>query len=92
MWRAMIMQYILGIFCLLLLAILIYRGLRYARKRSLKLSHASIFATILFLMVIAGWAVFDSHALAKPYPIPHLYSLHSWIGLIAIILFMLQVK
>lgn len=72
------------------IAILVYRGVRFARKRSLKLSHASIFGAIMFLVVIASWAVYDSHVLKTP-PIPNLYSLHSWIGLIAIILFVLQV-
>lgn len=70
-------------------AILIYRGLRYARKRSLKLSHASIFGIILFLVLIASWAVYDSHVLATP-AIPNLYSLHSWVGLTAVLLFLCQ--
>lgn len=74
------------------LAILVYRGLRYARKRSLKLSHASIFGSIMLFVIIASWAVYDSHVLALPNPIPNLYSLHSWIGLIAILLFFLQVN
>lgn len=72
-------------------AILIYRGLRYTRKRTLKISHASIFGTIMILVLFASWAVYDSHVLKKPNPIPNLYSLHSWIGLAAIILFVLQV-
>lgn len=77
---------------LLLLAILVYRGVRYARKRNLKISHASIFGSILFLTLIAGWAVYDSHVLAKPNPIPNFYSLHSWVGVIAITMFILQVN
>lgn len=73
------------------LAILIYRGLRFTRKRTLKLTHASIFGTIILLVLIASWAVYDSHVLASP-PIPNLYSLHSWIGLTAVLLFILQVN
>lgn len=72
------------------LAILIYRGLRYSRKRTLKITHASIFGSIMILVIFASWAVYDSHILASP-PIPNLYSLHSWIGLTAILLFILQV-
>lgn len=82
-----------GIKCIMVyfLAILVYRGLRYARKRSLKLCHASIFGSIMILVLIASLAVFDSHNLAVP-PIPNLYSLHSWVGLTAVTLFILQVK
>lgn len=70
-------------------SILVYRGLRFARKRSLKISHATMFGSIMFLVIIASWAVYDSHVLNTP-PIPNLYSLHSWIGLFAVILFILQ--
>lgn len=40
-------------------------------------------------MLIAGVAVYDSHVLAEP-PIPNFYSLHSWIGVSAILLFVAQ--
>ncbi|XP_055316726.1 transmembrane ascorbate-dependent reductase CYB561 [Sitodiplosis mosellana] len=86
-WHPLLMT--LGMVYLYGNSILVYRGLRYARKRSLKISHASIFGTIMLLAIIAAWAVYDSHVLVDP-PIPNLYSLHSWIGLIAIILFICQ--
>lgn len=71
-------------------AIILYRGLRYARKKNLKLSHASLFGIIIIFLILASIAVFNSHNLADP-PIPNLYSLHSWVGLSAIIMFLCQV-
>lgn len=70
---------------------MLYRGVRYARKKHLKVSHAALFGCVMLLAVLGLVAVFDSHNYAKPNPIPNLYSLHSWIGLAAVILFGLQV-
>jgi cytochrome b-561 len=67
-------------------AILVYRGFRYARKKSLKVTHATIHGLAFLFTVIGLIAAFDSHNYANP-PIPNLYSLHSWIGLIAVIIF-----
>lgn len=64
--------------------------MRYARKKNLKIAHASTFVCVMFLTIFGLIAVFDSHNYARP-PIPNLYSLHSWIGLAAVILFGLQV-
>ena len=85
----------------LISGILMYRMFRNERKRKLKLLHAGIMIAVFFLTVIALKAVFDSHNLkpcAKPSeegdfcPIPNLYSLHSWMGLITVILFLFQVS
>lgn len=66
-----------------------YRGFRYGRKRNLKLTHAIIHGLAFIFTVFGLIAVFGSHNYAKT-PIPNLYSLHSWIGLLAVIIFGLQ--
>lgn len=68
---------------------MIYRGLRYSSKRGLKLTHATLFGVILALVLIAGVAVYESHNLVDP-PIPNFYSIHSWVGIAAMLLFVCQ--
>lgn len=68
---------------------MVYRGFRLARKKALKITHAAIHMGAFILTVIALVTVFDSHNLAAQ-PIPNMYSLHSWLGLSAVILFCLQ--
>jgi cytochrome b-561 len=68
---------------------LLYRVFRNVEKIYVKLAHALVQVLALLFAAIALKAVFDSHNLASP-PIPNLYSLHSWFGITAIILFISQ--
>lgn len=70
---------------------LIYRTARHGKKRVLKLTHAVLHFVAFIFTVIALKAAFDSHNYASP-PKPNLYTLHSWIGLITVILFSYQVS
>uniref|UniRef100_A0A182SVK6 Cytochrome b561 domain-containing protein n=1 Tax=Anopheles maculatus TaxID=74869 RepID=A0A182SVK6_9DIPT len=75
-WHPLLMS--VGMIFLYGNSILIYRGFRYARKKPLKITHATIHGAAFIFTVVALVAVFDSHNLAKPNPIPNMYTLHSW--------------
>ena len=55
----------------------------------MKFIHAGLNLLAFILAVISMVAVFDFHNAAK---IPNMYSLHSWVGLAAVILYGLQVN
>ena len=68
---------------------IVYRVFRHENKFFVKLIH---FGLQLVAFVIAVWglkAAFDFH---NKNNIPNLYSLHSWCGLVVVILFSLQVS
>lgn len=57
-------------------------------KQLMKFIHAGLHMLTFVLTVISMVAVFDFHNAAK---IPNMYSLHSWLGLTALILYTLQI-
>ncbi|XP_044260543.1 transmembrane ascorbate-dependent reductase CYB561 [Tribolium madens] len=67
-------------------SILIYRTGRNTLKKRLKITHAFLHSMAFILAVIGLKAAFDSHNYAKP-PKPNLYTMHSWFGLVAVIIF-----
>ncbi|XP_014256067.1 cytochrome b561 isoform X2 [Cimex lectularius] len=93
-WHPLLMT--VGLIYLYANSIMIYRALRTMRKQKLKIFHAIIHSVVILCVLFAQIAVFDSHNFhvnpqtQKLDPIPNLYSLHSWIGLVAIITFILQ--
>lgn len=70
-------------------AILTYRVFRKSKKIILKIVHASLHALSLIFAAVGLKAVFNSHNLRDP-PAQNLYTLHSWLGLITVILFGIQ--
>ncbi|CAG2101934.1 unnamed protein product [Medioppia subpectinata] len=65
-------------------AILVYRVLRNERKKILKILHAVLNGSALVLALLGSWAVYRFHYNMN---IPNLYSLHSWIGGLTMVLF-----
>lgn len=84
-WHPLLMT--VGMIYLFANSIMIYRALRTMRKQKLKLVHAGIHSVVIICIIIAQVAVFDFHFAMK---IPNLYTLHSWIGLITVIIYFAQ--
>ncbi len=53
--------------------------------------HASLHTAASVCALLGVWAAFESHWQKLPVPIPDLYSVHSYLGLTALILFAIQV-
>ncbi|XP_075299710.1 transmembrane ascorbate-dependent reductase CYB561 [Opisthocomus hoazin] len=68
-------------------ALLVYRVFRREAKRSTKTLHALLHGLALAVALVGVVAVFEVHG-AKG--IPHMYSLHSWCGMAAFVLYLLQ--
>lgn len=68
---------------------MLYRLCRCLRHIYAKLAHTLFHALAIPCVGLGFLAVWDSHNLADP-PIPNFYSLHSWLGLVTMGLFVLQ--
>ncbi|VVC39777.1 Hypothetical protein CINCED_3A013070 [Cinara cedri] len=86
-WHPLLMT--IGFVYLFANSILHYRTFRHKNKRDLKNQHAIIHGCIIILILLAGWASFASHLYNNP-PIPNLYTLHSWLGVVTILMFLSQ--
>ncbi|XP_025409229.1 cytochrome b561-like isoform X2 [Sipha flava] len=86
-WHPLFMT--IGFIYLFANSILHYRTFRNQRKSDLKNQHAIIHGCVLIFVLLAGWASFASHIYSIP-SIPNLYSLHSWLGVLTISMFLSQ--
>jgi hypothetical protein len=68
---------------------LFYRMMTCCRKIYVKLLHTVFHALAIACIAIGFLTVWDYHELSSP-PIPHFYSLHSWLGLTTMGLFAIQ--
>lgn len=77
--------------CYFIAAIIVFRlpWTWRCSKQLMKFIHAGLHILAFVLTVISMVAVFDFHNAAK---IPNMYSLHSWLGLTALILYTQQVN
>uniref|UniRef100_A0A914CGW6 Cytochrome b561 domain-containing protein n=1 Tax=Acrobeloides nanus TaxID=290746 RepID=A0A914CGW6_9BILA len=76
-------------------AIIVYRVFRHEKKRFTKLLHLTIHSIVLVFMLVGLKAVWDSHDFhldekGQPDPLPNLYSIHSWLGIIMVTGYVLQ--
>ena len=72
------------------LAMLVYRSCRCCRRLWSKLLHTMFHLMAIPCIVIGFIAAWDYHALHPEKAIPHLYTIHSWMGLATMGLFLLQ--
>lgn len=70
---------------------LTYRQWRCCNHSTIKLVHTLYHIMAIPCIAVGLIAVFDFHSNKKPTPIPNLYSLHSWMGLVTVGLYGLQV-
>ena len=69
---------------------LVYRSCRCCRRIWSKLLHTMFHLMAIPCIVIGFMAAWDYHALNPDQPIPHFYTIHSWLGLATMAMFLLQ--
>jgi len=68
---------------------IMYRITPCVQRKTSKALHSLVMFLSLCSAVPGIWAVWESHNLASP-PIPHMFSLHSWLGLVTMIMMTIQ--
>lgn len=68
-------------------AIMVYRVFRNETKRSVKILHAVLHLLVLIISIVGIVAVWQNHNSRN---IPHMYSLHSWCGMLTFVVFIAQ--
>ncbi|VVC45775.1 Cytochrome b561/ferric reductase transmembrane [Cinara cedri] len=86
-WHPLLMT--IGFIYFLANSILHYRTFSNHQKQSLKIQHSVIHGYVIVLVLLAACAALISHVYASP-PIPNFYSLHSWLGIFTIVMFLSQ--
>jgi len=76
-------------------AMLVYRSCRCCRRIHNKLLHTSFHVLAIPCVVVGFLATWNYHSLrldkeGNPNPIPHFYSIHSWLGALTMGIFLLQ--
>lgn len=84
-WHPLLMT--IGMIYLLGNGILTFRAFRNLHKNSLKLVHTSINSVALVFIVVGAVAVLANHLESN---LGNFYSLHSWVGLVAVVLYLCQ--
>ncbi|XP_050434682.1 transmembrane ascorbate-dependent reductase CYB561-like isoform X2 [Adelges cooleyi] len=79
----------IGFIYLFATSILHFRTFRNEKKNTLKYQHAIIHGFIIVLVLFGSWSAIASHLYASP-PIPNFYSLHSWMGILTMLMFISQ--
>lgn len=69
---------------------LVYRSCRCCRRIWSKMLHTMFHLLAIPCIVVGFIAAWDYHELQPETPIPHLYSIHSWMGLATMAMFLLQ--